>query len=97
MTWPASWRVVKVLGTLLCGLRARSRQGQYLLSDAESEVLRHELFDAALPVLDSWETPPRRFWALGRGEHPLAEVWVLWVPFWKHKPSENGGGTALAL
>lgn len=39
----------KGLGSALCGLRARSRQGQYLLSDVESEVLRHEPFDAALP------------------------------------------------
>lgn len=80
----------KGLGNSLCGLRARSRQGQYLLSDAESEVLRHKPFDAALPLPDSWETPPRRFWALGHAEHPRAEAWVLWAPFWKHKRSENG-------
>lgn len=34
-----TWRVVKVLECFLCGFGARSRQDQYLLFDAESEVL----------------------------------------------------------
>lgn len=50
MTWPASLAGGKGLGSALCGFRARSRQDQYLLSDAESEVLRQEPFDSAQPV-----------------------------------------------
>lgn len=68
----------------MCGFCARSRQDQYLLSDAESKVLSLWMLLSQSP--HSWGMLPGRFWALGRCEHPPAETWTLWAPFWKHKP-----------